>query len=478
MGFARDVLGVTLWSKQEEVLRAVMEERRVAVKSGNGLGKDFTAAVALLWYLYTHDPGIVLSTAPTFRQVRHVLWRQIRTLHRRAGEELGGRMLETRWELADDRYALGLSADEAERFQGFHSENMLVVVDEAEGVDDEIYEAIEAVMTSDNVKLLLIGNPTTTSGAFHRAFHGEEGIYKTITISALESPNVVNRKVEIAGLTTAEWVDERRAIWREDSDLYRSRVLGKFPKREENALIAMEDIVSAVEEGGPVAPPLDSRPVSSTGQALRGNDESERRNDGEASGNDERRRDWSGMFLPGVGAALGPVVIGMDVARFGRNRTVIVVRRGDVVESVRVLSGIDTMAGAGEVIATLRQHGPALVNVDEVGVGGGVVDRLKEQGYTVRGMVGSGKPERLYWCKNRRAEGYQMLARRFAEGRIRIPRDVELIKELEELRYEPDSQGKIRMESKRDMRRRGIWSPDKADALMLAFLDDGWDGFL
>ena len=433
----------------------------MAVKSGNGLGKDFTAAVALLWYLHAHDPGIVLSTAPTFRQVRHVLWRQIRTLHRRAVQELGGRMLDTRWELADDRYALGLSADEADRFQGFHSKNMLVVVDEAEGVEDEIYEAIEAVMTSDNVKLLLIGNPTTTSGAFHRAFNGEQGIYKPITISALESPNVVAGigKVEIAGLTTAEWVEERREIWGEDSDLYRTRVLGKFPKQEENALIAMDDIASAVEEGRPVARPLDSGWYRSGMSGMAG-------------------RDWSGMFLPGVGAALGPVVIGMDVARFGRNRTVIVVRRGDVVESVRVFSGIDTMAGAGEVIAALREHGPALVNVDEVGVGGGVVDRLKEQGYTVRGMVGSGKPERLLWCKNRRAEGYQMLARRFAEGRIQIPRDVELMKELEGLRYEHDSQGRMFLESKRKMRRRGIWSPDKADALMLAFLDDERDGFL
>ncbi len=245
--FAQDVLGVTLWTKQEEALRALMRERRVAVKSGNGLGKDFTAAVAALWYLYGHNPGIVLSTAPTFRQVRHVLWRQIRALWRRAAKKLGGRMLDTRWELGPERYALGLSADEAERFQGFHSENMLVVVDEAEGVEEEIYEAVEAVMTSGNVRLLLIGNPTTSSGAFYRAFNDELGMYKTITISALESPNVVKGEVEIRGLTTAEWVEERRAMWGEESDLYRARVLGEFPRREVNALIAMEDIVSAIE---------------------------------------------------------------------------------------------------------------------------------------------------------------------------------------------------------------------------------------
>ena len=188
--FAEEVLGVQLWSKQREALEAVRRERRVAVKSGNGLGKDFTAAVAVLWYLQQHDPAIVLSTAPTFRQVRHVLWRQIHSLYRRASDTLGGKMLDTRWELAEDRYALGLSATDADQFQGFHSANMFVVVDEAEGVDETIYEAVESVMTSANTRLLLIGNPTTTSGGFHRAFHRERGIYRTITISALESPNV------------------------------------------------------------------------------------------------------------------------------------------------------------------------------------------------------------------------------------------------------------------------------------------------
>ena len=162
---------------------------RVAVKSGNGLGKGFSAAVAVLWYLYTHDPAIVLSTAPTFRQVRYILWRQIHSLYRRAPETLGGRLLDTRWELGDDRYALGLSADGPDQFQGFHSPNMLIVVDEAEGVSDNIYEAIEAVMTSADPRLLLIGNPTTTSGMFRRAFYEERQIYHCITISALESPN-------------------------------------------------------------------------------------------------------------------------------------------------------------------------------------------------------------------------------------------------------------------------------------------------
>ena len=438
--FAGKVLGVTLWDKQEEVLEAVRRERRVAVKSGNGLGKDFTAAVAVLWYLHCHNPGIVLSTAPTFRQVRHVLWRQIRRLHRGAADRLGGALLDTRWELAEDRYALGLSADGADQFQGFHCENVLVVVDEAEGVDEEIYEAVDAVMTSRNPRLLLIGNPTRTDGSFYRAFHEEAGIYKTITISALESPNVQKGEVKIPGLVTAEWVAERREVWKENSDMYRARVLGQFPRRGEDNLIAMADIEAAVYEG-----------------------EDEFTGMNGMNGMD-------GMFL-GEGGG-GRVVIGVDVARFGSDRSVVLMRRGDRVEWIRAFSRIDTMATAGQVMVAVREHRPDLVNVDVIGVGAGLADRLREQGVPARGVNVAEKPRRDTTCANLRAEGYQSLARRFRDRRIRIPRDAELIGELATLRYHYDSRGRLLMESKENMKKRNGRSPDKADALMLAFLDD------
>ncbi len=484
------MLGVALWDKQMEVLNAVQRERRVAVKSGNGLGKDFTAAVAVLWYLYCHDPGIVLSTAPTFRQVRHVLWRQIHALHRRAKDTLGGRLLDTRWELAEDRYALGLSADGADQFQGFHSENVLVVVDEAEGVDEEIYEAIDSVMTSGNSTLLLIGNPTTTSGPFYRAFHEESGIYTTITISALESPNVRAGSVEVAGLTTAEWVAERRIVWGEDSDLFRARVLGQFPERGEDTLISMRDIQAAVYEPTGDAfteinrmnrmngmPGFDPEVASETGQSP----------DGSAGADDHsppperegrfQAADPFGMFQPmmsrALGRAAGPVVIGVDIARFGSDRTVVLVRRGDTVESIRTFSRLDTMASVGQVMAAIREHSPDRVNVDSIGIGAGVVDRLRELGMRVSAINVAMKPKRDPTCANLRAEGYQSLVRRFRDRRIRIPNDAGLISELASLRYGYDSRGRLLLIGKRNLRSRGIKSPDKADALMLAFLDEG-----
>jgi len=431
--FATDILGVKLWAKQEEVLVSLVEHRRTAVKSGNGLGKGFCAAVALLWFLYAHrEAAIVLSTAPTFRQVRHILWRQVHRLYRPNAQLLGGKMLDTRWEIADDRYAMGLSAESADQFQGFHSPNMLIVVDEAEGVSDEIYEAIEAVMTSADPELL-IGNPTTVTGAFRRAFYEERHLYHTITISALDSPNVQEGKTVIPGLASARWVEERRETWGEDNPIYRARVLGEFPDQAVDTLISLSDVEEAATRWAE-APVEDA----TTEQISLGADE---------------------------------VVLAVDVARFGSDRSVILRRQGSRVMEVRTFRHLDTMQLAGWVAAAIRETSPERVCVDEIGVGAGVVDRLKEQGFPVKGINVARRARQDTIFANVRAEGYWRLRELFASGQIAIPNDHQLMGELTALRYSYDSQGRVQMESKDAMRQRGLPSPDKADALMLAFLE-------
>ena len=436
LDFARDVLGVELWSKQQEVLSALQDNRRVAVKSGNGLGKDYCAAVAVLWFLYCHDPAIVLSTAPTFRQVRHVLWRQIRRLHRLAPDVLGGKVLDTRWELAEDRYAIGLSTDTADQFQGFHSPNMFIVVDEAEGVSDEIYEAVESVMTSASPRLLLIGNPTTVTGAFRRAFYQERHLYYTITISALESPNVEAEEVLIPGLTSAEWVEERRETWGENNPIYRARVLGEFPDQAEDTLIKLSDIEAAAEQQ---TAPVDGDRSDESDEAVQ----------------------------------LEETVLAVDVARFGSDRSVILRRRGNQVEDIQTFQKLDTMQLAGWVVAAIKECHPDRMYIDEIGVGAGVVDRLREQGFNVRGINVARRARQEAIFTNTRSEGYWKLRELFASRQIKIPRDNQLMGELAALRYNYDSQGRIYLESKEAMRGRGLPSPDKADALMLAFVEQG-----
>ena len=430
--FAKDVLGVELWPKQEEVLNSLVEHRRVAVKSGNGLGKGFCAAVALLWFIHSHkDSAIALSTAPTFRQVRHILWRQVHRLYRANSELLGGKMLDTRWEISDDHYAMGLSAENADQFQGFHSPNMLIVVDEAEGVSDEIYEAIEAVMTAADPLLLLIGNPTTVSGAFRRAFYEERQLYDTITISALDSPNVQAGKTVVPGLTSSRWVEERKETWGEDNPIYRARVLGEFPDQAEDTLISLSDIEAAAQRW--------------------------------AAGN--QAESVADVEMP------GEVVLAVDVARFGSDRSVILRREGDRVMEIRTFRDMDTMQLAGWVAAAIRETSPERICVDEIGVGAGVVDRLKEQGHPVQGINVARRAQQERLFSNVRAEGYWRLKELFASGEIAIPNDHQLMGELAALRYSFDSQGRVLMESKDAMRQRGLPSPDKADALMLAFLE-------
>ncbi len=434
--FATDILGVKLWAKQREVLSSLMEHRRVAVKSGNGLGKGFCAAVALLWFLHAHqDAAIALSTAPTFRQVRHILWRQVHRLYRPKAELLGGKMLDTRWEISDDRYAMGLSAENADQFQGFHSPNMLIVVDEAEGVSDEIYEAIEAVMTAADPLLLLIGNPTTVTGAFRRAFYEERQLYHNITISALDSPNVQAGKTVLPGLTSARWVEERRETWGEDNPIYRARVLGEFPDQAEDTLISLSDVEASAARWAA----------------------------GDATGDDDTQDETIDSNKE--------VVLAVDVARFGSDRSVILRRQGNRVVDIRTFRDMDTMQLAGWVAATIRETSPERVCVDEIGVGAGVVDRLKEQGHPVKGINVARRAQQERIFANVRAEGYWRLKELFASGEIDIPDDHQLMGELAALRYSFDSQGRVLMESKEAMRQRGLPSPDKADALMLAFME-------
>ena len=483
LDFAADVLGVTLWDKQREVLSALPDHRRVAVKSGNGLGKGYCASVAALWFLYTHDPAVVLSTAPTFRQVRHVLWRQIRQLYFRSREPLGGKILDSRWELSEDRYALGLSADTADQFQGFHSANMFIVVDEAEGVSDEIYEAIDSVMTSaETSRLLLIGNPTTVTGAFRRAFYEERNLYHTITISALESPNVLAGKIVTPGLTTTGWVEERKEIWGEENPLFRARVLGEFPEQSDDTLFKLSDIEAA-----------GSRHIHKSQQSPEGSIEEEVLKP--ALESPEVEPEIGPAVEPDVGVettadtvtetapgstpestveAAGDadiLVLGVDVARFGSDKSVILRRRGGKVEEIKTFQGLDTMQLAGWVAAAIQEYQPDQVLIDEVGVGAGVVDRLREQGFRVKGInvARSARQGRLF--ANLRAEGYWHLRELFESGQVALPANNQLMGELAAMRYSYDSQGRILMESKDDLRQRGLPSPDRADALMLAFLE-------
>jgi hypothetical protein len=209
--FCREVLRFEPWSKQREILESVRDHTRTAVRSCHGAGKTATAARAALWFLAVHHGAKVVTTAPTFLQVRDLLWREIRVAHQVAGGFIGGELYDTRLELATDWLAFGLSTDQPERFQGHHAEHLLLVVDEASGVAEEIFEASAGFLTSPGARCLLIGNPTRTSGEFFNAFHAARGFYNTIAIPASSTPAFTGEEIPhqvSRRLVSRAWVDE------------------------------------------------------------------------------------------------------------------------------------------------------------------------------------------------------------------------------------------------------------------------------
>lgn len=432
-GFVDQVLGADLWRKQREVLCAVMDHSRVAVRSCNGSGKTFLAAHAVLWWVMTRDEGVAITTAPTARQVEELLWREIRGAFYRNEAKLPGKMHKTSLELSPRNYALGISTDRAERFQGFHSGDILFVVDEASGVSDEIFNAIRGSMTSRHAKMLLIGNPNSLSGAFYEAFHRQYRHWHTIQITAFDCITATDKSEQAASrLVTASWVADMAALEGEDCAEYQVRVLGEFPSMAADSLISVTSIERAIERW----------------KAARGQDTDD---DGRA-GHD--------------------VIVGLDVARFGNDRSVVCARKGSRVLGIEAWKGADAMETAGRALEFAKRNGADVIVVDESGIGGGVLDRLREVGDIESIGVNVGRASRnSERFANLRAELFSGLKLRFNHDDIEIPDDRELVGELASLRYFFTSRGQLQLESKRKYSGTNGASPDKADALMLAFSD-------
>ena len=227
-----------VWSKENEILQALAEHDKVAVRSGHGIGKTYSAALAINWWIDQHEPGeaFVVTTAPTFDQVRAVLWREVRRAH--AKHRLPGRVNQTEIFRVvhgqDELVGYGrrpTDINSSNAMQGTHAPFLLGVIDEACGVPDHLWEAFDAILSNDGCKLLAIGNPTDPLGEFYRCFQPESGFH-CIHVSCLDSPNVTDEDVPekvSRSLTSANWIADKQKRWGEDSHRYQSRVLGEFP---------------------------------------------------------------------------------------------------------------------------------------------------------------------------------------------------------------------------------------------------------
>jgi hypothetical protein len=425
--FCERVLGFAPWSKQREILESVRDHPRTAVRSCHGVGKTAAAAHVVLWFLAAYPGCRVISTAPTERQLRDQLWAEIRMALQRAPAGFFPKPTLTRLDAGVNWYAEGISTDTPGRFAGHHAPNLLLVVDEASEIDEDIYRASEGFQTAEGARVLLIGNPTALSGQFYRAFHSERAAWHQIHISAYDSPNLTGESVpaEVSrALIRKGWPDERRAEWGEDSGDYRFRVLGEFPSQADTQVIGLKLIEEAIARTDVIPP-----------------------------------------------RSVDEIVISCDVARFGADETVIAERVGNEARIARCHRGKDTMQTTG-IIMELRRDlalrvGDCVVVVDEAGVGGGVVDRLRELGVRVQDFNGARRANDPLQFLNRRSEGwFQLLA---ALPGIRLAEDPQLTADLVAPTFGYASSGHRVVEPKEKTKQRLGRSPDRADALIMAF---------
>ncbi len=436
--FAREVLKSEPWAGQERILESVRDHARTTVRSSHGVGKTWVAAACGLWWVYCHAPSALVSTAPTTRQVEKLLWGEINTLWKRARlpgtqKPLPGRCLTMELQASLRQTGYGFSTDDPDYFAGWHAQHLLVIVEEAAGVPDSIFQVIQGTLTSAHCRLLLIANPTRTTGYFFASHQSDQ--WSKLQVAAPDTPNFAvppGEPAPLPWLVTREWTDDRRREWGADSDAYRVRVLGQFPRAAGDTLIAWEWCEAAQ------------------------------------------------LAEPQVTRSAADVVMGVDVARYGDCESVAALRIGPALVALERWSGADLMQSCGKIVALIREYAPERVTLDDIGVGGGVKDRLTElqeageaglADVEITGFPAGSPPlENDGLHLNRRAEGYGGLRDRLRDGALFLPADCDTLKsQLCSLKADYDSQGRLKIESKEKLRRRGLPSPDQADAVMMCF---------
>jgi len=440
--FIIKTLGADLWEKQFEIAESVNDNRYTSVASCHGAGKSYIAAQIAIAFLHCYAPSVVITTAPTARQVQHVLWREINRAYRDARIPLLGRCLTTRIEIAPEWYALGFKAatagrktEESDGWQGFHAEHALVIIDEAAGVTAAVFDTLDAVMSSEGSRQLLIGNPTSVSGEFRDSFHRNRGQYHTIKISAFDTPNLTSEGKPIRPyLVTREWVTTQIMKRGEKSPYVQSRIYANFPDLGTNKLIPLSWIEAANER-----------------QYMR---------------SDEGR----------------DLIAGVDVARFGDDESSIAIRQGPVLIHQASWHAVSLTETANRVARELKTFtrskvGVQEIRVDAIGLGAGVADILREKGFNVYDVNASNRSSDAEQWPNFRHEMWWQLRERFniESPRIAVHKNWELdedtMAQLSDLEYSyKDTRftGAL-LEPKDETKKRTGWSPDRAEALALAY---------
>jgi hypothetical protein len=457
-GFITEGLQEFIWSKQREICEAVLHHDRVAVKSTHAAGKSFLVGRIAGWWISVHTPGeaMVLTSAPNFPQVKNIVWKEINRVH--AKGKLPGYTNQTEWWIDKEIVALGRKPDDqnATALQGYHARYLLGLIDEGCGVPIAIWNAFETLVANGG-KILVIGNPDDPMTEFGKVCQPGSG-WHVISIPAFCTPNFTNEDVpeDVRRLLVSpQWVESKRKKWGESNPLYISKVLAEFPDASSDSLIPLSWIRDAVNRELEPTEPND---------------------------------------------------LGVDIARRGGNETVIYWRRGPVARLYKAFSKRDLMGVTGEIVNALRETNATRVKLDDIGLGGGVTDRLNElqqepeapfskdvQIIPINVGISStteDDPEKKIFA-NLKAEYSFQLRDRFENGEIDLGDDEDTIAQISAVKYDYNSRGQFVIASKKDMVEElsklhtegESTSPDRWDALVLAFADPindplrGWKKF-
>jgi hypothetical protein len=400
---------------------------RMAVSSGRGIGKSALVSWLVIWMLTTRIGSTTLVSANSEAQLRSVTWAEITkwlsmSLNSHWFEVSATRVLPAKWvaELVERDLKMGTrywgvegrlwSAENPDAYAGVHNySGVMLIFDEASGIDDSIWSVASGFFTENTPHRfwLAFSNPRRNTGYFYECFNSKRDFWRNKIVDA-RSVEGTDKQVY------QQIIDEYGA----DSSQAHVEVYGQFPNANDDQFISASTVDEAMARA--------------------------------------KYKDQS-----------APIVIGVDPARFGADSTVIAVRQGRDIIALRKYKGDDTMETVGRVIEAIEEYKPAMVVIDEGGLGAGVVDRLKEQRYKVKGVNFGNKSKNPMMWGNKRAEMWGEMREWLKTASI--PNDRYLKTDLISPMMKPDSKGTIFLESKKDMKSRGLASPDSADAIAVTF---------